>query len=519
MALPAAPAAASRPDPRPPRARPRRRFGLLRSAAFRFAAIYAVLLSLSVTAAAGFVWWETAGRLNRQIEEAILTDAQALGDHWEVGGVLDVQNAIEDRLSQNVDDDAIYMLATPDFARLAGNLASWPAEVTQTGIQYEIRVERGGIRSLASMQRFDFPGGFHLLVGRDVTLRAQLTRLLSSALAWALVLVVAMASAGAVAVRSLFNRTLASVSATTAAISAGDFSRRVQVTGRGDEFDQLAEIINVMLDRIARLMDGVRQVSNAIAHDLRTPIARARARLEEAAVHAGTEDDLRAAIERATADLDAIVAVFQALLRIAEIEAGSRRAAFCVFDAAPVVAGVADLYDAVAEDRGLALVTSAPAALWIYGDRDMLQQAVANLVDNAVKFSPPGAVVRIDAARAAPGAPWTDIAVTDRGPGIPAADRPRAVERFFRGEAARNTPGAGLGLALVQAVAQLHGGALLLEDAAPGLRAVVRLPAAEAPAAGPPAPGTHAETASADGIPAGGASAFAPSPYGNVIRD
>ncbi|MBS0560549.1 MAG: HAMP domain-containing protein [Proteobacteria bacterium] len=488
-------------DARPPIPRPRRRFNLLRSAAVRFAAIYAVLLSLSVAAAAGFVWWETAGRLSRQIEEAILNDAQALSDHWEVGGVPDVRSAIEERLSQNVDDDAIYMLADPYFERLAGNLSGWPAAVTQPGVEYEIRVERGGIHSLASMQRFDFPGGYHLLVGRDVTLRLQLTRLLTSALFWAVVVVVAVAAVGAIAVRSLFNRMLASVWATTAAISSGDFSRRVQVTGRGDEFDQVAEAINDMLDRITRLMDGVRQVSNAIAHDLRTPIARARTRLEDAMAHAGTEDELRAAIERATADLDAITGVFQALLRIAEIEAGSRRAAFCVFDAAPVLNGVAELYDAVAEDRGLSIAAAVPPSLRVYGDRDMLQQAVANLVDNAVKFSPPGAAVRI-AATQSDG--WTDIVVTDAGPGIPAADRERAVERFFRGEAARHTPGAGLGLALVQAVAQLHGGALLLEDAAPGLRAVVRLPAAD-PATAAPAKAAEAAAATA--------------PYGDVIQD
>jgi signal transduction histidine kinase len=237
-----------------------------------------------------------------------------------------------------------------------------------------------------------------------------------------------------------------------------------------------------MLDRITRLMDGVRQVSNAIAHDLRTPITRARGRLEEAMVHAGTEADLRAAIERATADLDGIVGVFQALLRIAEIEAGSRRSAFARFDAAPMLAGVVELYEAVAEDRGLTVTLSMPAALPMppslpmFGDRELLQQAAANLIDNAVKFSPPGGTVAIAAG---PGTGGTEIVVTDQGPGIPSDDRDRATERFFRGETARSTPGAGMGLALVQAVAQLHGGSLTLADAAPGLRAVLAIPAAE----------------------------------------
>jgi signal transduction histidine kinase len=453
-----------------------RRLGLLHSAGVRFAAIYAVLLSLSVGALALFLWWETAGLLNRQTDAAIATDAQSLAEHWDVGGLRALAQTIEDRLSQNVDDDAIYLLTDPSMQPIAGNLAAWPRIATETDVGYEVPIVRGGMRSLAKVQRFDLDGGFHLLVGRDVQVRARLSTLLTSALLWAVLVVVAMASVGAYIVRGLFRRTLANVSATASAIAAGDFSRRVRLSGHGDEFDQLAETINDMLDRITRLMDGVRQVSNAIAHDLRTPITRARTRLEEASLHAGTEADLRAAIDRATTDLDGIVAVFQALLRIAEIEAGSRRAAFANFDFAPVLAGVVELYEAVAEDRGLSVTVDTPPHLPMYGDRDLLQQAVANLLDNAVKFSPPGQTVHVVAGPTATG---TDIAVTDHGPGIPPQDLERATERFFRGEKARSTPGAGMGLALVQAVAQLHGGGLALDDAGPGLRATLSVPATE----------------------------------------
>ncbi|MBV9250344.1 MAG: HAMP domain-containing histidine kinase, partial [Acetobacteraceae bacterium] len=243
-----------------------------------------------------------------------------------------------------------------------------------------------------------------------------------------------------------------------------------------DEFDQLAETINDMLGRIARLMDGVRQVSNAIAHDLRTPITRARTRLEEATLRATSTADLRAAIERAIVDLDGIVAVFQALLRIAEIEAGSRRSAFANTDVTPLIASVAELYSVVAEEKGISVVVNTPEYLPAYGDRELIQQAIANLVDNAVKFSPAGGMVRL---RGRPIERGIEISVIDQGPGIPKSDRERAPERFFRGEAARNSPGAGLGLALVQAVAHLHGGELRLGDAEPGLVAELRLPAAE----------------------------------------
>jgi signal transduction histidine kinase len=449
--------------------------GLFRSAGFRFGVVYALLLAVSGTALALFLWWATAGLLDRQTEAAINADAQGLSERWADGGLPALVVTIEDRLAQNVDDDAIYLLADPAMRRIAGNLESWPPMVTSTGMLMELSVMRAGMRSLANVQRYDLPGGYHLLIGRDVQVRAQLRKMLTDALLWAGVVVLLMATAGAMVIRNLFRRTLANISATSVAIAGGDFAQRVRLRGRGDEFDQIAEVINDMLDRIVRLMDGVRQVSNAIAHDLRTPITRARTRLEDAALHAETPDDLRAAIERATADLDGIVGVFQALLRIAEIEAGSRRSLFARLDLVPLLAEVADLYGAVAEERGIALQVEVAAVVPAFGDRAMLQQAIANLVDNAVKFSPDGGTVRLVASCST----MVFVAVEDQGPGIPPSEREKATNRFYRGETARSTPGSGLGLSLVQAVAFLHGGTLRLEDNRPGLRAVLSLPLPE----------------------------------------
>jgi signal transduction histidine kinase len=449
--------------------------GLFRSAGFRFGVIYALLLAISATALAIFLWWSTAGLLDRQTEAAINADAQALAERWTDGGLPALMVTVEDRLAQNIDDDAIYFLADASMKRLAGNLASWPPSVAETGAWYELPIMRAGMRSLANVQRYDLPGGFHLLIGRDVQVRAQLRKMLTDALLWAVVVVFLMATAGALVVRNLFRRTLANVSATATAIAGGDFAQRVRLTGRGDEFDQVAEVINDMLDRIGRLMDGVRQVSNAIAHDLRTPITRARTRLEDAALHAETPDDLRAAIERATVDLDGIVAVFQALLRIAEIEAGSRRSSFARVDLAPLLAEVADLYGALAEDRGIVLTLETPDAVPAYGDKAMIQQAIANLVDNAVKFSPEGGTVRLTASVSS----MVFVSVSDQGPGIALDERERATDRFYRGESARSTPGSGLGLSLVLAVAHLHGGELRLEDSMPGLRAILAVPLPE----------------------------------------
>ena len=436
--------------------------------------VYAVLFALSALALVVFLWWATAGLLDRQVEAAIRADAQGLSEQWQDGGVAALQSTIEDRLSENADDDAIYLLVDASMHPLAGNLTAWPVAVSSTDTAYELLVARAGVTSMARVERFDLPDGSRLLIGRDIETRAPLRGLLTSALLWSLVLLALLGSVGGLVMQRLFRRMIASVSDTAAAIAQGDLRRRVRLSGRRDEFDGLAETINEMLDRIARLMDGVREVSNSIAHDLRTPIARARSRLEDAAAHAATAEDLRAAVGRAISDLDNVAAVFDALLRIAEIEAGTRRSAFADLDLGPLLADLAELYAAPAEEGGKELAFEAADSLPVHGDRDLIGQAVVNLLDNALKFSPPGGIVRL-LARHSNG--FIEIAVQDEGPGIPLADRPRATERFFRGEAARQTPGSGLGLALVEAVAHLHAGTLVLEDAAPGLRVTLKLPA------------------------------------------
>jgi signal transduction histidine kinase len=371
---------------------------LLRSAGVRFGVIYAALFSISAAALAAFLWWSTAGLMERQTAAEIETDSELLISTFLMGGPRGVAAAIKDRIAGNIDDDALYLLVDQDFNRIEGNLNGWPPHLPVDEDWDELKVDRAGVTALMQVHYFDLPGGFHILLGRDIAVRSQL----------------------------------------------------------------------------GRLMDGVREVSNAIAHDLRTPITRARTRLEDAAIHATSEGELRVAVERALTDLDGIVAVFQALLRISEIEAGARRSAFAPVDLVQLLQDLTELYDAVAEERGMVLKTEIADSLPVFGDRDMIQQAVANLLDNAVKFSPEGGEITV---RAGMVAGMVRIEVTDQGPGIPESDRPRATERFFRGEQARSTPGSGLGLALVQAVAQLHGGEVQLLDAGPGLRAVITLAA------------------------------------------
>lgn len=456
---------------------------LLRSAAVRFGLVYALLFALSTLALVGFLWYETAGLLERQAKEAIDRDGTYLQDRFNTmpppDNVQELHGLLASRFRDNLDSDVIYVFLDPYKQLIIGNITKLPVGILDEDQYYfELPVQHNGRQTRALLRPYPLEDGYLLLVGRDFASPAFMRGMLTQALLWAAGVVLLLGTAGAFAVRGLFRMTIADVSATAAAISAGDLTRRVRRTGDGDEFDQLAETINDMLDRIGRLMDGVRQVSNAIAHDLRTPITRARARLEDAVAHASGEADLRAAIERAQADLDGVVAVFQALLRIAEIEAGSRRSAFAVVDLAPLLLDLADLYGAAAEENGQTLVAAIAPHVITFGDRDMIQQAVANLLDNALKYSPPGSTIRVTAeAPAEPGsAGGVRIGVSDQGPGIPEEERARATERFFRGEQARSTPGAGLGLALVQAVATLHGGALELHDNNPGLSAVLLLP-------------------------------------------
>ncbi len=452
---------------------PRRSKPLIRSAGIRFALIYALVFGFSAFALAFSLWYSTVGLLQRQVEISIGNDMTALSDHYISGGMPSLVTALHRRLADTVDNDGIYLLRDPLGNRVTGNLDRWPAGLDDTDVWYRLPVTRQGAGSLALLRAYRLAGGGDLLVGRDVQGMAQLRAVLQGGLFWAMVLMVALAILGALVIRSLFRRMIRDISDTTRAIALGDLTRRIPKTGDGDEFDELADIINEMLDRIARLMDGVRQVSNAIAHDLRTPITRARNRLEDASLHARTEDDLHSAIERATLDLDGIVGVFEALLRIAEIEAGSRRAAFAPIDLTPMLHDIDELYRAVAEERGLVLETAIAEDLRLLGDRQLVQQAVANLLDNALKFAMPETVITF-VARAADGI--IDISIADRGPGISPEDRRRATERFFRAETARNTSGSGLGLALVSAVAQLHNGTLTLADNHPGLRATILLP-------------------------------------------
>ncbi len=452
--------------------------GLLRSASGRFALFFTAFFAVAATAAAVILWWNTAGALDRQVDAAIRSDAAALVDRRRDPDIAVLVGAIEDRIALDITNEGLYLLLAPDGRKMAGNLESWPIEASGEQPWIRMPLLREGTVSEARLLRMELASGHRLLVGRDVAEKLRLRALLSEGIAWAASASAAIALFGAWALRRALERRLRPVYGTAEEIATGDLTRRVPLSDHDDEFDRLGRTMNAMLDRIAQLMEGVRNVSNAIAHDLRTPIARARAKLEEAMVSAKDEEALRTALEQGINDLDNIARVFQAVLRIAEVEAGARRAAFAGVDLGPALADAAELYEVAAEARGQGFVVEFPPSLPLVGDRDLLMQAVANLLDNALKFTPEGGTVRLSAVLK-PGV--VEVAVADDGPGLRPADRARAGERFFRADTARSTPGSGLGLSLVRAVVALHGGEATLDDThpgteRPGLTVTLRLP-------------------------------------------
>ncbi|MFT8808397.1 ATP-binding protein [Gluconobacter sp.] len=459
-----------------------RRFGVflkkrlrwpIRSAGLNFALAYGLVFVISAGAFLSFIWWNTTGQLDHQVEIAVQVDAADLAHRWAQGGPSALSLAIQDRLDQNVDDDELYLLIGPDGRRFAGNLPGWPVVITRTDQFYELAIKRDGFRTNAKMHAYPLTHGFRMIVGRDVRGRQLVRHVLTDTLIWAWVMVSLLAAGGALAIRRIFRQVVRSIARTTAAVAQGDLSQRIPLTG--NETDLVGQTVNTMLERINRLMDGVKQVSNAIAHDLRTPIARARARLEDANRTATSAEELHAAIDRAVMDLDRVTSIFEALLRIAQLEAGARRAAFTVLDVRPLLEGLCELYEASVEDAGVRLVFRAGTTPPVNGDPHLLQQAVANLLDNAIKFAPPGTAITLSVDMRGE---RLAITVADQGPGMSEEDLSRASERFFRAEAARNTPGVGLGLSVVQAVISLHGGSLELKAGHPGLSATLLLPVA-----------------------------------------
>jgi signal transduction histidine kinase len=456
---------------------------LLRTNAFRLAAIYFGLFAVSVSALLVFIYFSTADFIERQTEATIDAEITGLREQYRERGLTGLIEIIRARVAAQHSDTALYLVTDPTLQPLAGNISGWPGAVPQrpTRISFPVhsKGEHGGDDSDTALAAvFPLQGGYLLLVGRDLHDARVFRSRITETLAWAALLTLALGVVGGLFMTRNMLRRVEAVNRTSARIIHGDLSQRVPLAGSGDEFDQLAGNLNAMLDQIERLMAGMRQVTDNIAHDLRTPLARLRARLEVTLLERPDAQRYAEALRETIAEADRLLGTFNALLSIAEAEAGSRRHTMAVVDVAEIARAVAELYEPAAEEKGLRLEVLDGGRLPVRGDRHLLSQAIANLLDNALKYTPSGTVT-LSTRESAEG---VRIEVADRGPGVPADRREAVFDRFVRLEGSRSTPGNGLGLSLVRAVATLHGGAAWLEDNNPGVRAVITLPRAEAPA-------------------------------------
>jgi signal transduction histidine kinase len=451
---------------------------LLRTNAFRLAALYLTLFATSVLALLAFIYWSTANFIEQQTEATLDAEIAGLAEQYEQRGLSGLVQVIAERSAGERGDAMIYLITDPQSHPLAGNLSAWPdAEVIRPGwIGFPVEIKRGGRQETHAARgtTFTIPGGYRLLVGRDLRDAAAFRRRVTGTLAWAGLLTLGVGLAGGIFISRNMLRRVEAVSNTAARIIHGDLGQRVKLTGSGDEFDQLATNLNAMLDQIERLMEGMRQVTDNIAHDLRTPLSRLRSRLEVTLLERPDPARYQEAMRQTIGEADHLLGTFSALLSIAEAEAGSNRAGMGTVDLAEIAGSVAELYEPFAEEKGLTLEVDVEQAVMVRGDRHLIAQAVANLIDNAIKYTPDGRV-RLSVARGPGGA---RLEVADSGPGIPPDRRNAVFDRFVRLEGSRSTPGNGLGLSLVRAVARLHGGAVTLSDngSEPGLRAVLTLP-------------------------------------------
>ena len=475
---------------------------LFRTTTFKLTLVYLTVFALFAAFLLAYFAWNTRRLVTQQIVATVDAEIAGLSDLYQQGGIRRLIFAIDDRGSRP--GSSLYLLTTAAGEGVTGNIGSLTTGILDKSGWTETAYRRiddsdTAAEHQALVRVLQLPGGFRLLVGRDLEERERLHDIIISAGRWSIAIVVVLGIAGGFFVTRRVLKRVDAMTGTTQRIMSGDLSGRLPIAGSNDELDRLAGNLNAMLERIEALMHGLKEVTDNIAHDLKTPLTRMRNRAEEALRTAEDESQYRAALERTIDESDALIRTFNALLMIARAESGQARDNMTTFDAAEIAHGIGELYEPLADDKGLTLRVEASEAAPMHGNRELVSQALANLVDNAIKYAAP------NNATLAPNSPPVNgaqpeivvkaagegdrilLTVADTGPGIPELDRSRAVERFVRLEQSRSLPGSGLGLSLANAVARLHGGELRLEDNAPGLRSVLALPrgVSVAPASSP----------------------------------
>ena len=459
---------------------------LFRTTTFKLTLVYLTVFALFAAFLLGYFALNTRRLITEQITDTVNAEITGLSEQYRLGGIRRLVVVVDNRARRP--GSSLYLVTTFNGQALAGNVTALaPGILDNPGWTETVyhRIDEGETSEHAAHEAlvrvFQLPGGFRLLVGRDLDERERLYRIVLSAGRWSVAIVVVLGLLGGFLVTRRVLRRVDAMTETTRTIMTGDLSGRLPVAGTGDELDRLAGNLNAMLERIEALMHGLKEVSDNIAHDLKTPLTRLRNRSEEALRTAKSEAEYRAALESTIEESEGLIRTFNALLMIARAESGQARDGMSEFDASEIANDVGELYEPLAEEKGIALKVEAQTPAKVRGNRELVSQALANLVDNAIKYAQPagtganGAIPEI-VVRAFNEDDRIMLTVADSGPGIPAADRSRAIERFVRLEQSRCQPGSGLGLSLASAVARLHGGELSLQDNNPGLKSVIALP-------------------------------------------
>ncbi len=444
-------------------------FRLFKTWSFRLTLLYAGLFTLSVLALFGVIYWSALGYAAQDEADENDVEFHAIVDEAELAGYAQLPRIIENHINQRAGESAAYLLTDSNLNRIAGNIDP----ITPREGTFSIKPMLNGKKHRVSAHFYRMPDGGYLLIGQDSGSLKDMQELVARAfgVSAAATLILGLIGGGIVSTSVL--RRVESVARTSRAIIAGNLSQRVPMRGSDDEFDHLAASVNAMLDRIEDLMRSMRQVSNDIAHDLRTPLTRLRQRLELARRQDVPVLELRKALGDSTRQIDAILETFGALLRIAQIEAGQGVTVDAPVDISALLTSIAEDFTPAAEDRGQTIATNLEPGLEVSGDRPLLTQMVVNLLENALRHSPSGARISLSGVKDHLG---VCIAVADNGPGIPEDERENVLRPFYRLETSRTTEGNGLGFGLVTAIVKRHGGTLTLDDNQPGLRVSVLLP-------------------------------------------
>lgn len=443
---------------------------LLHSSSMKLALLYLLLFTGSVLVLCSFLYWATAGYMERQARETIEAEIQGLSERYEQTGLAGLSYTIQQRLERNPTSASIYLLVDPSGNPLLGNLDRWPKVNPDPQGWVELWLSSDKVLDdkahPARAQLFTLRGGFGLLVGRDMEYLRNVELLILESLGWGLLLTSLLGLLGGLWIGRRFLSRVEQLDRTAQEIMAGDMARRMPTRGNDDELDSLASTLNQMLDRINELMTGVKQVSDNIAHDMRTPLSRLRTTLESAQDSRLNKDEQQDRIEQAVQEADHLLGTFNALLRIGNIEARRQRQAFEEISLNRLVEDVVELYEPIAEDREQQVTLAQSEVSMISGDRNMLFQVLANLLDNALKYSPEQGQIHIQLQQ--PALNCIELNIRDSGPGIPDDLKDKVFQRFYRMEKSRTTPGNGLGLSLVRAVCDLHNIEIQLRNCAPG---------------------------------------------------